>query len=497
MGKPPEKNNLEKFLPQKPDFSKMTFWEKVQYRLGRIRLRVRFYGRKLMPPVTKERVAEVQRQLREQSTPDFDYFVLVLLSCLIATLGMLIDSAATIIGAMLVAPLMSPILGIGLASVRGDTTLLRDAGAALIRGALLAIVLSAFVVWINRLLPFVSLQDLPHEVLSRTQPTPIDLGVALAGGLAATFALVQPELSAALPGVAIATALMPPLCAVGVGLAMGRWDVAGGALLLFMTNAITIAASSILLFTITGFSLGRKQEERLFTRGVQISIVLTILLLAPLGWQSYVFVQEANLNREINTVVQEEVGNVNASLDALNWREAENDVLEIEITVLVSSTLRYANSIELQNAIAERLQRTVQLKISQVTVAELDPLVPPTPTPTAYIAPTETPTLTITPTLTLTLRPTRTSTPTFTPTPTVTLTPTPQVGVLTAVRGVPIMAFPGGPEIGYLYRNQMYLVLYAQQMYEGNLWIQVQDLNGRIGWIPQEAGALVTETPTP
>lgn len=156
-------------------------------------------------------------QLRESSAPDFDYFVLVFLSCMIATFGLLIDSAATIIGAMLVAPLMSPILGIGLASIRGDTFLLRNAAVALIRGAILAIVLSAVLTRINDWLPFTTLQELPAEVMARIKPSPIDLGVALAGGLAAAFALAQPELSAALPGVAIATALMPPLCEVGVG----------------------------------------------------------------------------------------------------------------------------------------------------------------------------------------------------------------------------------------------------------------------------------------
>ncbi len=107
----------------------MSFREKLAYYFSRARLRFRFYARRLMPPVTKTRVADVQMQLRDSSTPDFDYFVLVFLSCTIATFGLLIDSAATIIGAMLVAPLMSPILGIGLASIRGDTNL--AAGCAL------------------------------------------------------------------------------------------------------------------------------------------------------------------------------------------------------------------------------------------------------------------------------------------------------------------------------------------------------------------------------
>ena len=362
-----DNNPLEKHLPKKPDLSQMTLRERLAYRFSRVRLRVRFYWRKVLPPVTKERVSEVQLQLRDSSTPDFDYFVLVLLSCMIATFGLLIDSAATIIGAMLVAPLMSPILGIGLASIRGDTTLLKDAGAALLRGALLAVLLSALITWINSLLPFVSMQDLPGEVLSRTRPSPIDLGVALAGGLAATFALVQPQLSAALPGVAIATALMPPLCVIGVGLALGRWDVAEGAMLLFVTNAVTIAASSTFLFYLTGFNLGRKKDDRLIPRSLQISVFLIVVLLAPLGWQSYVFVQDAASTRQLEQVVRDEVQNFGATLDEFSWSEREDDVLVIEMRVLVSEYMRYANSVELQDAIARRLQRTVQLKINQTS----------------------------------------------------------------------------------------------------------------------------------
>ena len=102
------------------------------------------------------------------------------------------------------------------------------------------------------------------------------------------------------PSTAIATALMPPLCVIGIGIAMGDWEVAQGSLLLFLTNSVTIAASSTFLFYITGFNLGRKEGDRGIPRSLQISIVLTILLLAPLGWQSYRFVQEASFNREIN-----------------------------------------------------------------------------------------------------------------------------------------------------------------------------------------------------
>ena len=492
-----DKSPFEKHLPKKPNLSEMTFREKLSYWFSRLRLRLRFYGRKVLPPVTKERVSEVQVSLRDSSAPDFDYFVMVLLSCMIATFGLLIDSAATIIGAMLVAPLMSPILGIGLASIRGDTTLLRDAGAALLRGALLAVLFSMLITWTNSLLPFVSMQDLPGEVISRTRPSPIDLGVALAGGLAATFALVQPNLSAALPGVAIATALMPPLCVIGVGLALGRWDVAEGALLLFVTNSVTIAASSTLLFYITGFSLGRRKGERTIPRSLQISVLLIIVLLAPLGWQSYLFVQDATFTRELEQVVREEVENINATLDEFSWDERDDDVLVMEITVLVSESLRHANSVELQNAIANRLQRTVQLKINQVNVAQLNPLVPPTFTPTVLISSTPTLTVTVTPTRTQTITITPSPTYTLTPTPTFTYTPTPELAMLDEGVRVSLLAYPGGPEIGIISRNQPFKVLYGSQIYDGWIWIEVEDQDGRVGWIPQYLSAFVTRTPTP
>ena len=177
-------------------------------------------------PLNRNRRKEIIGEIRTAASPGFDYFFLVILSAAIATLGLINDSPAVIIGAMVVAPLMSPILGVGLGSITADGKLTRNSISALIRGAIVAILLSALLTLTNIYLPFVpSLLDIPHEILSRTQPTANDLIIALAGGLAAAYALSQPNLSAALPGVAIATALMPPLCTIGIGFALGRWDI--------------------------------------------------------------------------------------------------------------------------------------------------------------------------------------------------------------------------------------------------------------------------------
>ena len=208
---------------------------------------------------------------------------------------------------MLLAPLMSPIIGIGLASIIGDDKLIKTSASALLRGAGLAILLSCLMTLVNRFLPFVALQELPAEVLARIRPTPIDLVIALAGGLAAAYAMTRPNLSAALPGVAIATALMPPLCTIGIGIALGRWDVAGGASLLFITNAVTIAFASALVFFLRGFSAEAQRAGKRLPRSLVLSAVLVAILLVPLSYYSIKFFREAAENRLINDVVSQEV----------------------------------------------------------------------------------------------------------------------------------------------------------------------------------------------
>jgi uncharacterized hydrophobic protein (TIGR00271 family) len=196
----------------------------------------------MLPTLTLHEQTEVYKTIREGAEPEVDFFVMMALSSAIATFGLLLNSPAVIIGAMLVAPLMAAIFGLSLGVVRGDLRLLRRAVTATLQGALLAVGV-AFI--LSLIAPETAL---PREVMSRTQPNLLDLGVALASGAAGAYALCRKDVSASLPGVAIAAALVPPLAAVGVGLA--RWDgnIAGGALLLFVTNLVAIIAAGGLVF---------------------------------------------------------------------------------------------------------------------------------------------------------------------------------------------------------------------------------------------------------
>lgn len=445
---------------------------------------------KTMPYIQRQEVID---EIKPLSAAGFDYFLLVVLSTTIATLGLIIDSPAVIIGAMLVAPLMSPIIGIGLASITGDTAMLRGAISALLRGALLAVVLSAIVTFLNNQLPILSLQSLPQEVLVRTRPTPIDLVIALAGGLAAAYALTQPNLSATLPGVAIATALMPPLCTVGIGLALGRGDVAGGALLLFTTNAVTIAFSSVLVFFLRGFGGMREGEQRL-PGSLLLSAVLTLIILIPLSYFSLRFFQEAASNQRLNTIVQAELARLgNAELSEIH-RYYTGNTLDLNLTIRTTRQLNYEQVVSLQQAIVDQLKQPVALHLNQVLAERLDPLIPPTSTATATRtltftpgpSQTATPTLTASATLTATATITPSATLTPSPTATSTYTPTPaQAEVVVAqLPGLLIYQSPGGPPIGQLLPGQRITVLYRSLVYRDVVWIEIEDSDKRTGWVP-------------
>jgi hypothetical protein len=305
--------------------------------------------------------------------------------------------------------------------------------------------------------------------------------------MAAAFALAMPSISAALPGVAIATALMPPLCTVGIGLAMGRWDVTGGALLLFITNAVTIAFAAMLVFSALGFRV-KREDGHFVPRALAVAAISTVLLLIPLTWLSVQFLQDANENRLINEVVSEEVSSFSAELANLEIID-RNGTLQMTLTVRTTRALRYEDVTKLQQDIAIRLQKPVSIIVNQVFAARLDPLVPPT--------------FTITPTLvTVTLTPTFTVTSTVTITPSATavpptLTPTPSLAQITNLNGriLDLLQAPGGPSIGKLRNNDPILVLYRNKVLDGLVWLEVMDKEGRIGWIPQIYLMVVTVTP--
>ncbi len=194
----------------------------------------------------KSKPAVYMQVYRSAEIVSLNYGLELLLSAGIATLGLVLSSPAVVIGAMLISPLMGPILAAGLALAASDLYLGIKSLMSLVVSMIAAVIFSAFLVW---LLPFHSPTT---EILARTQPNLLDLGVALFSGLAGSIVVCRGGGGGgvtALPGVAVAVALMPPLCTVGFGVGSGmNWAIISGAGLLFLTNLAAIIASAFLVF---------------------------------------------------------------------------------------------------------------------------------------------------------------------------------------------------------------------------------------------------------
>lgn len=209
---------------------------------------------------------------------------------LIASVGLNVNSTAVIIGAMLISPLMGPIVGIGYAAAVADFTLIREAAKNL--GIFTALSLITSILYFS-----LSPLDQPQsELLARTSPTLWDVLIAAFGGAAGMVAVTRRSFNNIVPGVAIATALMPPLCTAGFGIANGRWDFFFGAFYLFVINSVFIAASTLAVTKLLRLPQRGVVDDATRLRHRAIIAAGLTLVLVPSIWLGYKFVQNEVFN---------------------------------------------------------------------------------------------------------------------------------------------------------------------------------------------------------
>jgi uncharacterized hydrophobic protein (TIGR00271 family) len=238
-----------------------------------------FIHRRLKFPLLEreDRVALAERV--NQSTPaGADFIVMMTLASVLASLGLMQGATAVVIGAMLVAPLMGPLLGAGLAVVQGNLKLFRDASTAIGIGAGIGLVVSLAIGLLN------PGYEPSLEIEARGNPDLLDLGIAFASGMAAAYAQGRPNVASTLAGVAIAAALIPPLAVVGLALAAGQPVIAGNAGILLVTNLVAITLGAGLVFRMLGVRGPKAEEEgpEWARRAVILLVMGAMLLTAPL-----------------------------------------------------------------------------------------------------------------------------------------------------------------------------------------------------------------------
>lgn len=488
-------NSLDRFLfgdtPQTLLFNAPIPAMIVRHRLTNLsslwrRVWAQIFG--LVPSLTVQEQAEVYKAMWRGSRPSTDFFVTLTLAAALASFGLLMDSPAVIIGAMIVAPLMTAILGLGLSVVIGNARFFWTALNTTMRGMALAL-LMGFV--IGLVVPGAATT---HEILAFSRPTLLDLAVALVAGGAAAYAVSRSDVSAAFAGVAVAAALTPPLANMGLGLAFGDWRIAWGAGLLFLANIVSIVATSGFVFLWLGFRPrpGSSGRALVLRRGFWSIAVLLILVTLPLIILTQQSIRETRLSQNIESALRIEIAQDPGAV-LVQWEdrgEDESGALLLDVTVRVPRTWAHSDARALQERVAERLGLPVALSLGMVPTTRLQAYVPPTPTPTPL--PTSTGAPTATPTATPTHTPTATATPTVTPQPTATPTATPlptstpwvlfvaQVGQA----GLRVRYSPGGTVMGRLSEGSQVTVLEGPVNVDGVLWYRVSAEANRLeGWV--------------
>ena len=209
------------------------------------------------------------------------FWTMLVLSAVVATAGVLSDSTATVIGAMIIAPLSTPIMGVALGIVRRSSAVTRRAAAYTFSGAVVVVAIGAL---FSLVIPGgVDLLN-DSQIASRTSPGLVDLVSAVATGFAGAVAFARRDVASVLPGVAIAISLVPPLAVVGVCLGQGAVTLALGALVLFTSNFVALVLAGMLVFTSAGYAAEAGQEKELSRRRASLAIgLLLVVVLVPMA----------------------------------------------------------------------------------------------------------------------------------------------------------------------------------------------------------------------
>ena len=301
--------------------------------------------------------AAVVARIEDDSGWSARFIFMTLMSAGIAVLGLLLSSPAVVIGAMLISPLMSPILGLGFGLATFDLAEVRRSSIALAGGAAVAVLFTALIVLAS------PLKAPTAEILARTRPNLFDLLVALFAALAGTFAIIRGR-GETIVGVAIATALMPPLAVVGYGLATWNMPVFIGSLELFATNFVAIALTATGMARFYGFGHALSVRQSLMQTLLLISAF--VLLAIPLGFALRQIAGEAVAVNQVRALFVDRFG-AQARISQLDVDFAR-DPLVVRAVVIAPRTAQISNT-DLRTALAAKLGRPISLQLDRVLLA--------------------------------------------------------------------------------------------------------------------------------
>lgn len=293
-----------------------------------------------------EEFKELFKVLRENAKPRQTYVVLMMLSTILASFGLFSNSSPVVIGAMILAPLMSPIISVSMGVLRQDKTLIKSGlvtiGIGVAVGLFFAILLTIIT----------PIYEINKEILARTNPNIIDLGIAVVSGAAGAYAHAKEEIAKTLAGVAIAVALVPPLAVSGIGIGLLNFEIFSGAFLLLLTNLTGMVLAGALTFLLVGYS-----PFRLARRGLLISLLIVSAISIPLGYGFFTKVQDAKIISSLSNQIIDsyEIQQVNI---------IQRQPLKLGVTVVSSAFLEEEEIQLIKENLEQQIDRDIKLEIS-------------------------------------------------------------------------------------------------------------------------------------
>lgn len=304
---------------------------------------------------------EISETLRQSCYPSVDFYVLMTLSVFIASFGLLLDSSAVIIGAMIIAPLMDPLLGISFSSLTNNRRFQAKSMFTILTGILLGLILSYL---IGSSFGFLGQTQ---EIMARTRPTTLDLIVALASGTMGAYAKVRKTVGGSLYGVAIAISLVPPLSVVGIGLAMGNPNIYLGAGLLFLANVMSVILSGTVVFFLLGFDYFRKD-----LRSLIVPLVGILVLGIPLLFSFRAVIQKKLLKDEIRTILQTETYTFRRGDIQSIEVDPYGEIIEVRVTIQTTSMdISVSQLDQVQAYLQEKVNKPVHIEVNLAPVIRI------------------------------------------------------------------------------------------------------------------------------
>jgi uncharacterized hydrophobic protein (TIGR00271 family) len=340
----------------------------------------------ILPQLTLDERIGIYRQVQRSARGGVDFYVMIILAGAIASLGLLLNSPAVIIGAMVIAPFMSALIGVSLGIVQGDFWLLRTSLRTTLLGTL-----AGFAVGVLIGAPVPGGQ-VTAEMLSRGSPTLLDLGVALASGGAAAYATSRKSVASALSGVAIAVALVPPLVTVGLALGASATQVSLGASLLFLTNMVSIVSAATVMFMWMGFRptpQREKLERRTFQGGLITTTAMLLVITAVLAILTTSTIHRALVRDRVRRTLISHVETMPQVILA-DWEmQHRSEGVLLDVTVEAPRDIAHEEVVELHEELVRQLQKPVDITfhVIRTTRIELNSIGPSPPSAQEQSAP--------------------------------------------------------------------------------------------------------------